>query len=62
MLTLDEIQKALEGCDLTAVAFHTGLHFNTIRRYRDGRITDPPLDTVQKLSEYLTEGSAKKHG
>ena len=55
MLSLDEISKALQGCDLTAVAYHTGMHINTIRRYRDGDVTDPPLETVRKLSDYLTE-------
>ena len=55
MLTLDEIKGALTGCDLTAVAYHTGLHINTIRRYRDGDVIDPPLETVRKLSDYLTE-------
>lgn len=53
MLSLDEIRRALQGCDLTAVAYHTGMHINTIRRYRDGDVKDPPLETVKKLSEYL---------
>lgn len=54
VLSLEEIQKALQGCDLTAVAFHTNLHINTVRKYRDGAVIDPPLDTVKRLSKYLS--------
>ena len=54
MLTLEDIRKALQGCDLTAVAYHTGLHINTVRKYRDGAVDNPPLDTSMR-KRYMTK-------
>jgi len=54
-MTLDEIQKALEPLRPEVVAAETGLSISTIYKYRDGRAKNPPLETVRKLSDYLTE-------
>jgi hypothetical protein len=54
VLTLDEIRTRLVGLNESEVSYRTGLHVNTIRRYRAGLVTDPPLDTLRRLSDYLT--------
>lgn len=54
-MTLEEIARALQGRDVVDVAYHTGLHPNTIRKYRDGDAKQPAHETVTKLTDYLTE-------
>ena len=58
MLTIDEIREALKDRVLTAVAKETEINRNTIWLIKEGRHTNPTLETVRKLSEYL----APSHG
>lgn len=53
MLSVKEISERLQDRRLDKVAEATGLHRNTIMKYRDGEVEQPYLDTVQKLSDYL---------
>ena len=55
MLTLDEIADRLKDVRPEVVAADTGLSISTVLKYRDGRATSPPLDTVVKLSDYLSD-------
>lgn len=59
MLSVKEIAERLQDRRLDKVAEATGLHRNTIMKYRDGEVEQPYLDTVQKLSDYLTGALAK---
>lgn len=53
MLSVKEIAEKLQDRRLDKVAEATGLHRNTIMKYRDGLVEEPYLATVQKLSDYL---------
>jgi len=53
MLSVSEIERLLKDRRLDIVARETGLSSGTIRRFRDGEVTDPQLSTVLVLSEYL---------
>ena len=53
-MTLDEIAEALRKYRIEVVAAETGLHFNTVRRYREGQVTNPPALTKDILTAYLS--------
>lgn len=53
-LSMDEIRKALQGHRLEVVAAETGLSYNTVRRYASGVVVNPPMESVQRLSDWLT--------
>lgn len=52
-MDLETIQNALRSHRLEVVAAETGLSYPTVRRYVDGKVTQPPLDTMQRLSDWL---------
>jgi DNA-binding Xre family transcriptional regulator len=54
MLTLEEIAERLKDRRLSVVTQITGLHENTIAAIRDGKNTNPTLETLAKLSAYLS--------
>lgn len=58
MLTLDEIKAQLADRRPGMVANATGLSYPTIQAIRDGKNTNPTLNVVQSLSDYL-EGVVK---
>jgi len=51
--TLERIKRALSDRNLAKVAAQTGLHENTIRAIATGKNTNPTLQTIEKLTEYL---------
>jgi len=53
MNELSEIKSALKDRRLCIIAEKTGLHVNTIASIRDGKNTNPTLETLQKLADYL---------
>jgi transcriptional regulator with XRE-family HTH domain len=53
MLTVPQIAAALKDRRLDLVSEATGLHRNTVMKYRDGLVENPSLATVQKLSDYI---------
>lgn len=53
MNELSEIKSALKDRRLCVIAKETGLHVNTIASIRDGKNTNPTLETLQKLADYL---------
>lgn len=53
MLTIEQIQHMLGDRVIAIVARETGIHPATIRAIRNGENTNPHLETVTKLSEYL---------
>lgn len=50
---LDEIVKRLKDRRIDKVAAATGLSRTTIAEIRDGKQTNPTLETVQKLWKYF---------
>ena len=47
------LRRALDRCNLRKVAEATGLHYNTILVIHSGKRTNPSIETVKKLSDYL---------
>lgn len=52
-MTLEQIRHELQDRQATAVARATGLHFNTIRRIRDGEVRQPNPETRNAIASYL---------
>lgn len=50
-MTVEQIRHELQDRQAMAVARATGLHFNTVRRVRDG--ANPSPETRQALASYL---------
>jgi DNA-binding phage protein len=50
---LERIRRALADRNLAKVATQTGLHENTIRAIAAGKNTNPTLQTLEKLIDYL---------
>jgi DNA-binding Xre family transcriptional regulator len=50
---LERIRRALADRNLAKVAAQTGLHENTIRAIAAGKNTNPTLQTLDKLIDYL---------
>lgn len=55
MKSMEEIREALGRHRLEVVAAETGLSYNTVRRYAAGIPTRPPLESMQRLSEWLAK-------
>lgn len=55
MMTLEQIQTALQDRRPKLVAEKTGLHTNTIVKVRDGKNTNPTHRVLTALSEYLQQ-------
>jgi transcriptional regulator with XRE-family HTH domain len=53
MVELDWIKAGLSDRRPKIVAEKTGLHVNTIINIRDGRETNPKLETLNRLAAYL---------
>ena len=53
MMTLQQIEAALQDRRPAMVASATGLTIPTITAIRDGKSKRPAHETVQKLSDYL---------
>jgi len=62
MLSIDEISRLLKDRRLDIVAEATKLHPSTIRRFRDGDVTDPASSTHRALSDYLESTMPKAGG
>ena len=50
---LERIRRALADRNLAKVAAQTGLHENTVRAIAAGKNTNPTLQTLEKLIDYL---------
>lgn len=61
MLTIETIRERLRDARPSRVAEATGLHYNTVRRVRDGDSVQPSYEVIKKLSDYL-EGGQNQHG
>jgi len=57
MMTLEQVQAALQDRKLPQVAERTGLAYQTVWRVAAGRIERVSYDVVKALSDYL-EGTA----
>lgn len=55
MKNLDEIRDALQNHRLEVVAADTGLSFHTVSRYAKGKVSDPPMDSIQRISDWLSK-------
>ena len=53
MMSVKEIREALKDRMPRKVAEVTGLHYNTIRNFRDDLGGTPTEETIKKLSDYL---------
>lgn len=53
MLSLDTIQQRLRSACIADVARGTGLHYNTCRYVRSGKLNNPTYRVMQLLSEYF---------
>lgn len=53
MLSIEEIRSKLKDRKVTVVSQATGIHKNTIYKIRRGQVTNPELETVKTLSDYL---------
>ena len=52
-MTLEEIRHELTDRKAMAVARATGLHFQTVRRVRDGQTANPSAETIRALTAYI---------
>jgi len=59
MHELEWIRMALADRMPSRVSEKTGLHRNTIAAIRDGKETNPTIETLQKLTAYL-KGDGEK--
>ena len=50
---LAEIVEKLQDRNIIVVARKTGVSYNTIKNIRDGKNTNPTLDVLTSLYEYL---------
>jgi len=55
MLTPDQIIEKLQDRKLAVVAENTGLHYNTLKKLRDGAAKEPSYESIRILSEYFSE-------
>lgn len=53
MLSLDTIRQRLAGASTAEVARATGLHYNTCRYVRDGKLNNPTYRVMRLLSGYF---------
>ena len=53
MLNPEQIKDKLQDRKLSAVAENTGLHYNTLRKLRDGEAKEPSYETIKVLSDYF---------
>ena len=58
MLNIQEIKEKLQDRRPNIVCSATGLSYGTIQAIRDGKNTNPTLNVVKSLSDYL-EGVVK---
>ena len=58
MLTPEQIRARLQDRVMTKVSKETGIHYNTLLRFRDGHTESPSYKMVARLSEYLTRQEA----
>jgi len=50
---LKAIRDELKNANCAEISRNTGLHLNTIYNIRDGRDTNPKIDTLEKLAKEL---------
>lgn len=55
ILDLEDLVRMLKNRNIAEVSRATGLHYNTIRNIKIGANTDPTIDTVVRLTEYLRD-------
>lgn len=53
ILTVEQLKAKLQDRRLEVVATATGLHYNTLRYIRDGKLTNVKYETLIKLSKYF---------
>jgi hypothetical protein len=53
IMQLEEIREKLADRRLAIVANGARLHYNTLRAIRDGDKTNPTLETMRRLTEYV---------
>ena len=54
MISPEDIKDKLQDRRLQLVADKTGLHYNTLKKLRDGEAKDPSYETIKALSDYFT--------
>lgn len=62
MKSLEEIRVALQQVRLEVVAADTGLSFHTLSRYAKGKVSDPPMDSIQRISDWIENNEEKLVG
>ena len=62
MMTLEQVQQALQDRRLRRVAEATGLAYNTVWRVASNRTAEVSYDVVKRLSDYLTNSEAVTNG
>lgn len=60
MLSLPEIQERLGRACIARAARKTGLAYHTVYRISKGKVTNPNLDTMVRLSDWLTSPSDRE--
>ena len=50
---LKDIVKRLQDRNLTVVSENTGISYNTLKNIRDGINTNPTINTLETISDYL---------
>jgi len=53
IMQLDEVREKLLDRRLSVVADLSRLHYNTLLAIRDGKKTNPTLETMRRLSDYF---------
>jgi transposase-like protein len=53
IMELAEIVAALQDRNLVKVSQATGIHWNTLHKWKQGHTEDPKISTVVTLSKYL---------
>ena len=61
MLKLETIRSLLQDRRPNAVSEATGLSYGTIKAIRDGENTNPTLNVMQALSDYLEAKPNDQH-
>lgn len=62
MMTIEQIEKALQDRYVSAVADGCGLSRQKVSAIKNGRAKRPTYETIRKLSEYLETSHQEAQG